>query len=115
MSNIENQRSSTPKVRTRQEAYRKMSSMALFYHIMTDAQKTSMKRCAGKNTLGKLVMAGDIQLGRIANFDCYQDYFLYEIQEGELVFIHKADVNFLMKQTQIIMHRGFEVFRIYRN
>ena len=111
-----NERSSTPRVKTRSELYRKMTLLSFYYQQMfSKKQRKMMRYVFAKNTLGEIIKSGDIRMSRIVNFDSYKEYYVYNISKNQLEFLHKADINYILKQAKLIALKGFNYYQHLRN
>jgi len=111
-----NNRSTTPKVKSAEEAYLKLTLMSFqYHHTFTSGQKKMFEFMIADCTLGKIILAGDIKMKRIGSFDSYREYFIYQIDGRMLEFLHKSDINNLLNQTKMIVMKGFAAYKHLTN
>ena len=111
-----NERSTTPKIGSPEEAFLKLSIFSFHYHhTFSKEQRRVMRLAFRDNIIGQIVKSGEVKYNRIGSFDSYRDYFLYQITDRQLQFIHKSDINFILKQVKHVVLEGFRVYKHLRN
>ena len=74
-----------------------------------------MRYVFANSTLGEIIKSGDIRLSQIVNFDSFEDYYVYNISKNRMAFMHKADINYILKQSKEITQKGFTEYKHLRN
>jgi len=111
-----NERSIHNRAKSPEEVYRKLTLASFHYHhLFTKDQRKLMRYVFANCTLGKIIKSGDIRLNRIANFYSYEEYYLYLLDDRELEFMHKSDINIIMRQVKLISLKGFDKYKHLRN